>query len=88
MTPEYINSSTLPLRRGCTYAVASSGPAPALSEGRWNVRMAGAEVLKFCLHDDENFITPTLEQVCSYRIVVATLTTAAKLHNLGLPRGA
>ena len=46
-------------------------------------------MLRFCLREEDNsgFRPPTLKEVQKYRIVVATLATAAKLHNLGVSRG-
>jgi helicase MOV-10 len=44
-------------------------------------------VMPFTLSDGDSFVVPTLEQVTSYRIVVSTLASAAKLHNLGVARG-
>lgn len=51
------------------------------------LQAVNSEVLRFTLRDGEGFVSPPLEEVKKYRIVVATLTTAGKLFNLGVERG-
>ena len=46
---------------------------------------AGAAVVKYTLNDGVGFISASLADVTSHKIVVGTLATAAKLHNLGVP---
>ena len=47
----------------------------------------GSVVRPYTLRDEVGFVSPSLQQVKSYRIVVATLTSAGKLFNLGVERG-
>jgi hypothetical protein len=60
----------------------------AFSRAREGDGAPGPKVLPFTLDDGQgSFRAPTLQEVLSHRIVVSTLTTASKLHNLGVQRG-
>ena len=39
------------------------------------------------MHDGTNFYIPKLETLLKYRIIISTNSTAAKLYNLGVPKG-
>ena len=72
-------------------AVVISDPLQMLRLMSYSRAKSGVsdELLKFCRWDDSEraFAMPELADIQSKRVVVCTLSMAAKLHNQGLPRG-